>query len=199
MIAENYRRWPVARKLRQLIEQGALGEIAAVKVFFAREYRQLKPYLAAMPCPLLMDVSVHHLDLLRYLTGQEGLRVAGHHYRPKGSAFPNKAASLLYIEMTNGVVATYDGSLSARGQETTWTGDWRIEGSAGVLELKNDCIFLTQSGETRAVTDLSGAPDSHDPLDEFLRALADGREPETSGRDYLKTQRLVDLALHTWE
>jgi predicted dehydrogenase len=196
VIAENYRRWPFVRRLRRLIEAGAIGDLATIHIFFGREAYYPKAYLLAMPCPLLQDVAVHHLDLLRYLSGQEGLRVSAQHYRPVGSPYPGRAASLLHIELSGGLHAAYDGSLSAKYAPTTWAGNWRIEGSAGVLELKNDRIYLTQGTDTRAVEDLSDAPQTHEVLDEFLLALAEGREPETSGRDYLKTQRLVDLALN---
>ncbi len=193
MIAENYRRWPFVRKLRQLIVQGAVGEVSAVKITFSRDAYFAKPYLLAMATPLLTDVSVHHLDMLRYLTGQEGLNAWAHHYHPKGSPYPGKAASLLVIEMSGRVISAYDGSLSGKGRPTTWAGNWRIEGSAGALELVDDQIFLTQDGQTAPVNDLSDAPLTHEVLDEFLQSLAEGREPETSGREYLKTQRLVDL------
>jgi predicted dehydrogenase len=195
MIAENYRRAAPVRKLRQLIARGAIGQLAAVRVFFAREFTERKAYLLAMSHPLLVDVAVHHLDMLRYLTREEGLRVQAQHYRPLGSAFPGCMGSLLYIEMTGGIVATYDGSMSAKGRSTVWPGSWRIEGTEGVLELVDNQITLTHGEESTPVSDLSDAPDTHSVLDEFLRSLAEGRPPETSGEDYLKTQRLVDLAL----
>ncbi len=194
MIAENYRRWPFVRRMRQIIAQGRLGEVAAVKIFFGREAYYPKPYLLAMPYPLLTDVAVHHLDMLRYLTGQEAVRVAAHHYRPLGSPYPGKAASLLFIEMSAGLTAHYDGSLSAKARPTTWAGEWRIEGSAGVLELKSDQVYLTLGEDTQQLNDPADEPPTLEALDEFLQALAQGREPETSGREYLKTQRLVDLA-----
>ena len=59
--------------------------------------------------------------------------------------------------------------------------------------LVGDEVRLVTGGETRTFTDFSDV-DSSGCLDEFLAALAEQREPETSGRDYLNTQKLVHLA-----
>jgi predicted dehydrogenase len=193
MIAENYRRAPVMRQTRKLIAAGEIGPLSGIHVQFFKEAYYPKPYLVAMENPLLTDVVVHHLDLMRYLSGEEAVRILARNYRPLGSPYPGNAGLFTLLEMKSGLHISFDGSLSAKGKETTWNGNWRFEGPGGVLTIIDDQLRLTRGKKTRTLS-LDGAPDTHDPLDEFLRALQEGREPETSGRDYLHTQALVHYA-----
>ena len=192
MIAENYRRSPAFRLARRMLAAGAIGELSAIYVQFFKETYYEKQYLLNMPDPLLQDVTVHHLDLLRYLTGGEAERILAHSFNPRGSRYPGNAALNLWIEMQAGVLATYAGSMVCKDHQTGWNGEWRLEGTRGVL-LVADEVRLVVDGQQQTFNDFSEV-DSSTVLDEFLAALAAGREPETSGRDYLNTQKLVHLA-----
>ncbi len=192
MIAENYRRNPQMRKARQLIEQGAIGGIVFIECRFFVNFWEDKAYLLAMPDPLLQDVSIHHLDALRYLSGSEGRRLQARCFNPLGSRYPGNTAVAAVIELTNGAYATYSGSLSARGAETDWMGCWRIEGSQGILHIDRQ-VYLEKEGRRALVRDRRGI-DRRSCLEEFIAALREGRRPETSGADYLKTQALVHFA-----
>lgn len=192
MIAENYRRRATMRKARLLIEQGAIGSLTGIDCQFRRDFWENKAYLLAMPNPLLVDVAIHHLDAVRYLSGSEGQRIFAYNYNPPGSPFPGNAAVVLLIELSSGARVTYNGSLAAKGAETDWMGRWRIEGSAGVLHIERQ-LYLEQGGKLTLVRDRRGI-DRSTCLDEFLSALREGRRPESSGEDYLKTQSLVHFA-----
>jgi predicted dehydrogenase len=193
MIAENYRRWPIFRLARSLIAQGELGELTALYVHFFRETYFEKEYLVRMPQPTLVDVTVHHLDLVRYLCAAEGKRIFARSFNPRGSRYPGDASIDILIEMDNGVQVAYNGSLAGNAQDTTWGGDWRIQASRGLLLVTADTLRLVSAGATREISDFSGLP-SDGCLDEFLAALSAGRESETSGADYIKTMRLVHYA-----
>jgi predicted dehydrogenase len=193
MIAENYRRSPAFRRARRLIASGKIGQIAAVHAQFFKERYFEKAYLLAMPDPLLQDVTVHHFDLVRFLTGSEGRRILAHAYRPAGTSYPGNAGLNFWLELESGAQVTYAGSLSAKGCETGWLGEWRIEGLQGVLRVNEEAVHLDLDERTQTWTDFH-EDDSGGPLDEFLAALSEGREPESSGADYLNTQRLVHFA-----
>ena len=194
MIAENYRRNPTFRKAHRLIRDGVIGELATVNIQFSKEAYFEKEYLIKMAEPLLVDVSIHHMDLIRYLTGREGRRIFARSFRPRGSRYPGNAAANLYLEMDDGIQVNYSGSLSAKEAETGWAGDWRIEGTAGVMKLDEKTIRVIRPGQEDWVLQDFSDMDSSTTLDEFLRALAEGRQPETNGADYLNTQKLIHFA-----
>ncbi len=195
MIAENYRRAPAMRKLRQFIEAGAVGEVSAVYIHFAKEFFEEKAYLLAMPYPHLQDVAIHHLDAVRYVVGCEAQRLFAWSFNPKFSRYHGDAAVNIQLEMENDVPVTYTGSLQARGKETDWLGVWRVEGTRGVLYL-DEKLQLSFSGE--AVPYVSTGKSGQElVLDDFLRALETGQPPETQAVDYLKTQALVYYAIQS--
>ncbi|MBQ4517136.1 MAG: Gfo/Idh/MocA family oxidoreductase [Clostridia bacterium] len=69
------------QKLRELIEQGALGEIVSARGQFTCWFPEMKSnwrqekHLSGGGA--LMDLSIHSIDLLRYITGLEVVEVAG--------------------------------------------------------------------------------------------------------------------------
>jgi predicted dehydrogenase len=192
MVAANYRREPAMRTARRLIENGEIGEIDTIQIQFFRNYRADKPYLMRMADPLLVDVAVHHMDCIRYLTGSEGKTIFARSYNPKGSIFQGNAGLNFCLEMEDGVQVNFSGNMSCRGIETTWLGNWRIEGKSGVL-LIDPGIQLLKSGEISEIS-APGKVESGDILIEFLNSLYGKKPMETNAADYLKTQALVYYA-----
>lgn len=185
MIAENYRAFPFIRKLKQLIDEGAIGTIHTIDGHFYRFREQAFDDKTE----LLEELVVHHFDLLRYLTGRE-----------VGKLFASFRRSLfLWMEMQAGIIATFHCSIESKGSHTDWAGHWRIEGSRGCLELVNNKITLTSEGETIHFDQFDDVV-APSPLREFLNSLNENREPETSARDYLRNQALAHYAresIHT--
>lgn len=191
MIAENYRHFPYVRRIKALLEQGEIGNVATVEARFARYHRVSRNY----PVSVLDDIGVHHMDMLRYWTGLEGSAVQARLFTPNGAWKEEGAvvSASAMIEMEGGVMASYSATIASSGPPTPWSGDWRIEGERGALLLENGAITIYRAGSAEQV------PEPHltsttDTLSEFLDALAAGREPETSGSDYIKTQALVHYA-----
>ncbi len=194
MIAENYRRFPHCRKVKKLLDEGVIGPLANVHVDFRRRFRTTKAYFSALADPLLVDVAIHHLDLMRYFAGAEGVRLWAQSYNPPGSWCPGHMNACLWLEMTSGITISYNGSMVAQAPETTWTGDWLLEGRDGAIVLADDRITLHRAGQGTPVDDLSDVS-RNGPLDDFLAALQTGIAAETWGPDYLHTQALLHAAL----
>jgi len=188
MIAENYRHFPYIRKLKALLEEGAIGEISTVDIAFRRYHRVKRDYAVSV----LDDIGVHHLDLLRYLTGREGIAVQAAMFNPSGGWQEEGAVlqTMAIIELEGGIPVHYSATIASRGPMTPWCGVWRIEGTKGALLLDNGIITVYSDDEVRMITDFDDMPQS-DALGEFLASLAEGREAETNAGDYLRTQALV--------
>ncbi|SFK71187.1 Predicted dehydrogenase [Paenibacillus sp. 1_12] len=191
MIAENYRRFPFIRKMKRLLDDGVIGSLSTMDVQFHRFHQVQRKYTVSV----LDDIGVHHFDMLRYFSGREGISVFARLFNPIGGWKEEGAVLNTYaiLELEGGIIATYNASIAARGTETSWWGNWRIEGTEGAMELTNKEIRIFRDGETHLTEDLSGI-DETDILTEFVASLHQGREAETSGIDYLKTQALVHYA-----
>nr|WP_276562822.1 Gfo/Idh/MocA family oxidoreductase [Paenibacillus anseongense] len=191
MIAENYRRMPHIRKMKQLLDEGVIGSLSSMDVQFYRYHNVQRRYTVS----ILDDIGVHHFDLFRYFSGREGKTVQAKLYNPINAWEQDGAIinAYAFLEMDNGITASYNASISARGTETPWSGNWRLEGTEGAIEYVGNEIRVIRDGEVQRIEDYSGI-DLTDTLAEFLASLREGRESETSGRDYLKTQALVHYA-----
>ncbi|WP_054027410.1 Gfo/Idh/MocA family protein [Bacillus sp. FJAT-28004] len=191
MIAENYRRFPYVRKIKQLLDEGVIGAISTIDIQFRRYHQVNRKYAVR----ILDDIGVHHFDMLRYLTGQEGKAIQTKLYNPIGGwqeegALINANA---IIEMEGGIIASYAATIASRGQETLWGGDWQIEGTTGALVLTGKEIRVYKDEGVTVISDFLDVSET-DILSEFLTSLETGCEAESSGKDYLLTQALVHYA-----
>jgi len=177
MIAENYRTFPAVRKLKQLLDEGAIGELRSMECDFFRQRQKI----TLERDEVLEEVIIHHFDLLRYLSGREVSRL----YASRRHVFH------IVMDLQAGIQASFRCSLTSQGRETQWAGDWRIEGSLGCLTFAGGMLELVTAEGVRRIEDFSDV-DAPGPFTEFLRSLEENRPGETNARDYLKNQALAD-------
>jgi predicted dehydrogenase len=179
MVVQNYRERPWARAARAAVAD--LGELASVAVTVART-ELLDGGRDALAHPLLDDLAIHHLDLLRHLTGREADVLTAVAHRPSWSAYTGSPDVTALLELDGGVPVTYTGTWAARGRETPYDGDWAFRGERGCVEVRD--LVVTRDGvpvPLRAGT-AEGSPDDAPDADlggvlhTFLRAVR-GRGP----------------------
>lgn len=196
MIAENYRYNDIVRKLRQIIEAGEIGEVNAVYIDFFRKH-SMTNYHKDLEHPLLLDVSIHHLDMLRYIAGAEALEVFAKAWNPSWSWYRGYPSVDIHMEMERDIKASYRGSLVAQNNDTSWLGTWRIEGSKGVAELAHDEIRLYR-GDSREIIKVEKGIDSRKKvLNEFINSLREKRLGETDISDNIKTYKIVHASMES--
>src|SRR6266542_285947 len=199
MVSQNYRFFPAARAAARLVADGGLGRLYAISIDFRRN-------AAAPPRPrrrhhsdtqpLLVDMSIHHFDLLRMLLGREPDSISCDSVAASWSGFDGPPAALASIRFGD-VVVGYRGSWISAGPITPWAGEWRMEfedgqvywtsrGDRGVL---NDRVVIRPRRGRPRVVPLSPMAriDRAGTLTEFATSVREGREPETSGRNNLGT------------
>jgi predicted dehydrogenase len=210
MVSQNYRFFPAVRTAARLVQEGGLGELYEVSVDFRRN-DPVPPNPPRRhhtdPHPLLVDMSIHHFDLLRLILAREPLAVSCEASNPRWSGFQGPPTAVSSILFEGGVVVSYRGSWISAGPETAWAGEWRMEFERGQL-------FWTSRGEDNVLLDRvvarsrrgkrSTVPlpamahiDRAGTLAEFAGALSANREPETSGRDNLGTIALMTAAVES--
>lgn len=200
MVSQNYRFYPAARAVAALIAEGALGAVGDVSV----EFRQFGSH-HALPDPLLLDMSIHHFDLIRFVLGQEPVSITCHAWNPPWSGFVDPATAAATIELDGGAVVRYHGSWVSTREPTLWAGEWVIECADGAIEWTGR-DNTTTDGDAVTIHHRDGTTEAValPPMSEFDRvgsiaelrdAVRADREPVPSGADNLTTLALTLGAL----
>lgn len=192
MVSQNYRfrRW--IRSARVFLESGKLGRPSHGYVSF-RLNPDWGPFRQKMDDVLLIEMSVHHFDMMRYLLGKDASSIYARTWNPPWSWFKGDCAATINIDM-DGIPVLYEGSSVAFGSHTGWNGEWRVEcehGSLNFDEQKGLRYFHFDKGEFPVPPVEMPAEDQGYSLIEFESSLREGRPPETNGEDNLKSLAMI--------
>jgi len=196
MVNQNYRWRPWARFVRSKIAEGLLGEVAHINVRFSQP-EILLGGRGDLEFPLLQDMSIHHFDLLRYLTGKNAVELYARAHRPPWSKYTGAPGLDAVITMEDDIQVSYSGSWAGRGRATTWDGDWSIQGDRGLLTMTDGLLAyylesagaeLAPAGNSTAQPVLLDIPplalgDLQSSLHSFRMAIESKEAPETDLRD----------------
>jgi len=130
MVSQNYRHFPAPRVIASMVHESALGKLYEVSIDF-RRYSTAGPngrgrhHLEEQP--LLVDMSIHHFDLLRLILSREPHRVYCEAWNPEWTSFSGPSVAVASIVFEGGVVVSYRGSWISAAPVTPWAGEWRME------------------------------------------------------------------------
>lgn len=207
MVSQNYRYSRPAREIRGLILGGAIGDVLSVRTAYRRDFRtHLAPgdFRWAMADPLLFDMSIHHFDLLRAMTGQEVVTVDARTWDVGDIPFEHPASAVALMDLAGGGSYDYFGDWATHEEPIPWPGTWDIVGSAGSIQWDGEgrdgerygIVVRTWDGKTTTTSYRADGVDSRfGSLAEFRRAIETGTEPETSARDNLHSLATVMTAV----
>lgn len=122
MISQNYRWHSGARFVKKLLDSGTLGEISDIKINFANEY-QLEGWRSKIKHPFLLDMAIHHFDLIRFFTNSSFVSI---------SCRENNIVNAV-IYMSKGETVNYSGTWSSSKLSTPLCGRWIIRGKKGII------------------------------------------------------------------
>lgn len=210
MVSQNYRFYPAVQAAARLVREGVLGPTSGVSVEF-RKYANTQPPGThrhyTLQQPLLMDMAVHHFDLMRFVLDQEPATVTCHAWNPPWSNFSEPAAALATITFDGGAVVNYSGSWVSTRAPTLWAGTWQIECAEGALHwtsradtgTEGDMLTLRRRGKRARRVPLPALQywDRAGALAAFVDAICGGEEPPASGRDNLRTLALMFAAIES--
>ena len=202
------RRWDKNHHLcRQVLEAGQVGKLTTMNCDFyiGAHFGGFRDEMAS---PLILDMSIHHFDLARMLSGADPVAVYAREFNPAGSWYQGDVAASCVFEMTNGVVFTYCGSWCAEGLHTSWQGDWRFQGVKGSVLYERDqmprgAVITSDTGFSREkqafdVPDIEiPGPGQHGALKEFLAAIRGGPAPQGECHDNIKSLAMVFAAIES--
>jgi predicted dehydrogenase len=211
-VAQNYRYKPAFQTIKRTLSSGELGQLDSVRVEFWKNV-QLPGFHAQLSHPLLIDMSIHHFDLLRYLLESEPASIFARSWNPPWSTFPGDASASVELEFLSGVHASYGASWCATGEITDWEGNWRFDSEKGVLILRDGELsfdrrtederdlggyvgYGSQGVEPVPLLELVYEPQVH-MLNEFAGAIRGGERPPTTCQDNIHSLRIVFEAIES--
>ena len=199
MVSQNYRHKPLARAVRKAVADGRIGELGSVDIRFFKGPR-FGGFREEMEYPLIKDMAIHHFDFIRCVTGQDPVSVSATSWKPKWSWFRGDPSASATFILSGGAVVCYTGSWVSPEHQTSWDGDWRIEGDKGTITWVGDEVLLHSEGTAEPLSpDEPSYPNLEQSLHNFVTAIEKGTEPPTSGRDNLKSLEMVFRALEAAE
>jgi predicted dehydrogenase len=211
MVSQNYRFFPAARRAAELTRAG-LGALHQVDVDFRHRSTAGDPSARAghrlLAQPLLMDMAIHHFDLMRLLLRRDATWVSCQAWNGSWSGFdgpPTAIAAIAFGDLT----VSYRGSWFTWGRDTAWAGEWRMTFEHAEVWWTSRELLDTADGDRVVMRDALGEHDLPLPavprlgragcLTELIAAVRAGRQPESSGRENLGSLALALAAVESSE
>jgi predicted dehydrogenase len=205
------------RALKALLVRGDLGErvLATIEM---RAVPHWQDYLEGYDRLTLLNMSIHHLDVFRYLFGEPERVFASVRTDPRTAFAHRDGIALSILEYADGLRATAWDDVWVGPDGTTDRGDavrWRVEGTEGIAcgtigwpgfpERVPSTIDVTSQryggGWHRPRWPHTYFPDAFaGPMLSLMRAIEEGGPvPDVDGRDNLGTMALVEACYRSLE
>jgi predicted dehydrogenase len=206
MAAQGYRFMSAAGLVRERLARGDIGELQAVKIRFRRHLPDVianrEHSIYALPHSILLDMSVHHVDLLRFMTQHEVISVVAVEHDTPDNAFKHPSNALCLMRLQGDIPVVWDGDWCARPTVTTsWEGEWQFVGSRGRLfwdGVVDKASFRTSvrleipGQEPQELMSIEPVQERRLPLlEHFIDSIAHGQQPQPSIEDNRKTLAVV--------
>ncbi len=200
MVAQNYRFRRQPRALHDLVTARALGRLLGIRISCRRDLRDAwisrRDWRGKMPYPYLLDMAIHHVDLVRMITGQEVAEVDARGWNVPDAPFKHDPTVAALLTLADGTPIAYEGTWAEPLSETSWNGDWELLGergratwSGGVDDALLGVVRFGRHRERAARVKLPSLRwvDRRGVLAELRRAVAAGEQPESSAADNVKS------------
>jgi predicted dehydrogenase len=209
VVHENFRWQPWYRTIKRIQEEGTIGAFTHAH-FMMRlgdgwgpdAYLARQPFFRDYPRLLIYETGVHFIDTFRYLFGEVTHVLA--HLKRLNPVIRGEDAGQLHLTFEGGATAIWDANryneVEAPSPRYTF-GDLRIDATGGHLTLDTESVLrLKPLGA--AGRDIEYARENRNFAGDcvyalqrhFVECMLSGSEFESSGRDYLKTTRVVEAA-----
>ncbi len=188
VVGQTYRYTGMTQTLKRFLSTGTIGRIGMVVYQVCRGNADLRPSVAALPNGILWETAVHHIDLLRFVLGQDVIAVTAESFAlPWSRLGPGASVSILltFADGTRGVfAATYD------SKPASWL---RVISERGILMTWRRWLVLIGGGRVPRIVGTAPhlVPEAA-LIEQLARAIRTGEEPECSGRDNLNTVAVLE-------
>jgi predicted dehydrogenase len=187
MVSQNRRYMAELAAFRETV--AGLGALSSISCeFFRRHEVDAASFLNGFPQPLLLDMAIHLFDAARAITGADPLSVYCESYNPPWSWYRGPAAAAAIFEMTGGLRFSFTGNWAAPGNETSWTGAWRVVGERGTATWDGEEVARRPPDRFQG---LEGA------LVDFVDAVRTGAVPPGECHDNVRSLAMCHAAVES--
>lgn len=204
----NFRYLAVTQAKRRLLAERRIGPPGFAQMTYQRNRDgrapRLNKYPLTMRHPMMLEQTVHHLDLLRFVYAREVETVLCRTWNPPWSMYAHDSNVACHLTMQGGLEASYLG---------TWTGGWdrleflwRTDGPEGVIlqrQLFDDLAIAGRADPEPVAVPLEPCEafrdDTRALLGAFIAALRGGTPMPCDGRDHLRTLAVCFAAIEAGE
>lgn len=219
MVGMNFRYLASSQHLRQAVRERRFGALGYGSLQYVRHRdgrrEDLNKYPLTMEHPMLLEQSVHQLDLLRYCYDQDPVRLCADTWNPPGSVYRHDSCVSVLMELAAGTRVNYLGTWTSgwNAMSFSWRSDfeqgmiWQRAQFGDVVETRLDAeLGLTGARfkEPEAAEPLRPVPlapqrpfvdDARGLLDEFVTCLDRNLPVQTSARDHLRTLAVLEACI----
>jgi 1,5-anhydro-D-fructose reductase (1,5-anhydro-D-mannitol-forming) len=195
---------PAHRKVRQLVEDGAIGKVLAVRSYFAvylpeqsQGWRTTKPEAGA---GVVLDITVHIADTLRFVLGDEVEEVVAITSQQGMAEGPIEDAVMGVMHFRNGTLAQFHDAFTVKHALT----GLELHGTEGSLyaedvmtQVPKGRVYLRRDHKIDEIP--LGESENHyvHLVRQFNQAVKGGGRPFASGEDGLKSLAIAAAVLES--
>lgn len=208
-VMQNRRYSAGIRNLKSYIADGIIGKVNAFYVDFF-----LAPHSGGfreqMDHVLLLDMSIHHFDMVRFLSEKNATSVQCTEWNPESSWYAHGANVDAHFVLENSLRFSYRGSWCTEGFATSWNGFWKITGSRGSIiwdgentieretVVQRSGLFSKTQKRKLPLREFKGLEQNHvSGFYEMIRAIRNSQKPETSADDNIQSLAMVFSAIES--
>jgi predicted dehydrogenase len=202
----NFRYLPVSQKKRELVLSRTCGAPGMGQFVYQRNRDGLRPglnrYPLVMEDPMMLEQSIHHLDLIRYCYDREVLSIACRTWNPPWSMYAHDSSVQCLLTMEGGLEVNYVGTWTSGWNEPHFL--WRTDCEDGAIlqrELFSDIAIARRADAAPLPVGIARARAYYDDtaalLSAFIASIRAGEPPPCDGRDHLRTLALCFAGLES--
>lgn len=209
MVHENWRFRPQYRQIAEWVKSGRIGKVCRFAFTASSSgllrtmpdspppLLQRQPFIGLMPRMIVLELLIHHLDTIRFLTGQN-LAVAAAVLRRRSADVVGEDLACILLDGADGAAGTVAGDFCVPGAPSRILDRLDLVGDRGRIVFEDNIARLIGAGDEDIVlsfdSEAAYQASYTNTIAHFARSLHEGTTFETSARDNLATLALVEEA-----
>ncbi|MEM7034143.1 MAG: Gfo/Idh/MocA family oxidoreductase [Chloroflexota bacterium] len=205
MINQQARWAPAHRAIKLLLERGVIGELYSVMHVYRGFQDEPGSWFVSLEDFNIVDHGIHYIDLSRYFTGQNPIRIKATTVNVPGQVAVSPMIYTINCEYSpneNGaaLMSTLHFNNIVRASQTH-SYIWYLDGTEGSITASQTELLVSRTdSEEQTVINIEGSwfPEAFGgSMGEMMLAVHEDREPTTSGRDNLNAIKIAYAAVES--